>query len=768
MASGQTYAQRFPQSRPLEAQIDQAVSDARARGQHDVSISAAPGAEQIRGEFLRWLLLDAIPEPSLAIKRIALCNVTIVGAVDLAAAKLDFLPRFLGCTFDGEITLVNAEIIGFDLISSRAAGIMADRLTAKGSLEIRAGREGEPASGPAVIVGRLRLNGAKIRGNLNLRGSRLIGQVAGDGDRISVFADGLSVDSNVLLSGGTISTGEIRLNGATIQRNLDCSGARLVNHRGFSLSAAGARISGTVYLCHTQRWAGDDDCVPFVSEGCVRLEGAKIIGDFDCSGGHFTAGAFGLHDFQPGPGVNDLLYAIKASGLDVGAGVDFASEPDSPERFMVKGAIELINARVGGDFDCEGALFDFPGEEPLAADGITVTGKTSLTGLTTNGILRFAKANLKQGCYATELTFETDTPCHNLLREPNLARQALGTDACGIYAPGAEVGATFFWSEIRKRPDNAPGHYPLWLYLFGAKANAVEDDEQSWSIVDRFDVTGCQYSSISSINGDASWRLEHLDRQYALCLSQCRHRLAGRARGALARAHLVHQASSARCGDRAVQAATLHPARTDVPRRRIRKGSQQGPDPARAQQDALQRLRILPADLALAARRRHSLRSLAVPPDRHSRGVAGLQRRVLRARLPRGADRQREGAAEGGARRDPARAAPDLQRVDLCGRHLGADRGFQPKEKLDGRAAERAIDGTADAFGLAACRGAGMGKPARLGRADPDRVQYFLRLADDDAVCGRRVGTAADRAGGLRAGFLLRRESFARPQIALQ
>jgi hypothetical protein len=77
------------------------------------------------------------------------------------------------------------------------------------------------------------------------------------------------------------------------------------------------------------------------------------------------------------------------------------------------------------------------------------------------------------------------------------------------------VGGEFLWKNIRKISN--PCKNPFWLYLGGAMAHELKDEEDSWTNVDRFDVTGCEYKTISELTEDqASWRLRELDRQYAL------------------------------------------------------------------------------------------------------------------------------------------------------------------------------------------------------------------------------------------------------------
>jgi hypothetical protein len=496
----------FSQLLPLEQVVWSALRDAMGAQKRTISIAPAVDLDPtITAPFLRWLLLEAMPASQLPIKRFELQAETIPDLLDLAGTSLGILPRFVNCRFAAGIDLTDATIIRFDLISSDTTAILADRLTAGGSLVIRASGEGSSLR-RSVVSEQIRLCGAKIRGNLDLRGCDL----AAGRKPIPLFADGVVVEGNALLSDQFRAVGEVRLNGSHIHRNLDCSGASLCNKSGYSFTAAGARIDGSVYLCHTQPWVTYPDPIPFTSEGTLRLEGAKIDGDLDCGGGYFTATAFLVEDWKPESDSGTDLYAIEANGLEVRADLNLS------EGFHAKGVITLIGATVGGDFICSSGFFDFPGEEPLVADGTTVSGTTFFShGARTNGILRFVQASLQQGLEVDNAVFDVTGESHHWLPEENTYIPQLGGHACGFYAPSAVVRGMFLWQNVSKFSNGEPSKNPLWLYLFGARADAVEDDRSSWEVLDRFNVTDWVYGSISTLTGDIRWRIDQLDRQYA-------------------------------------------------------------------------------------------------------------------------------------------------------------------------------------------------------------------------------------------------------------
>jgi hypothetical protein len=502
----------FSQPTLMEQHIDARLRAAPRDGRGMFSVDAGGLSPEISGEFLRWLLLEAIPELDGKVSLVELKRITVTSVVDLEGAKLAAQVRFVACHFREKFNLNDASVIGLFFISGRARQIEADRLNASGSLEIRKSVTPEEDTGGFEIDYRLRLCGADIRGNLDLRGCRMHGERRAGEDRIPLFADGLTVKSNVLLSDGFKANGEVRLNGAKIRRNLDCAGASLRNAEGYSLSAAGAAIEGTTYLCRTPDRVREAERRPFVSIGTVRLEGAKIDGDLDCGGGKFVACPF-LTRRQPPPAAErEWLYAIRANGLTVGADLKLTSS--GAATFRVRGAISLINATIGDDFECVGGVFDLPGEEILVADGITVGGTTFLTDAKVNGLLRFPQASLKEGIYANRMTFDAQPPLRDWFGDDNVSRRTLGRDARGLYAPQANVGGSFIFRDARKRVPELPLTTNVWLYLRGAHTNTVRDDAQSWQLLDHFEIDGARYETLENPD-DFGWRIAELDRRYA-------------------------------------------------------------------------------------------------------------------------------------------------------------------------------------------------------------------------------------------------------------
>ena len=493
-------------SRPTEDALRRALDC--ARNDRDDSVCVHADVNPVVGaDFLRRLLVEASTAPEPRITRFVLWSATIDGWLTLEGTELKLTPSFVQCTFDTGINLTDATVVGFEMIGGSVPMVHADRLTASGSVLLRKALADptyghpQPAPGlaPIAITKQVLLCGAKIHGNLDLRGSQLGDPNTAHNDPCCVLADGIAVEGNLLLGDGLRSTGEVRLNGCEISRNLDCRGANMTNPGGRSLSAAGGHVHGSVKLIEH---CGEK----FTSTGTFHLDGAKVDGNIDATAGEFTAGRFAASHPLAANVSSDQTDALTGDGLSVGGDLLFK------DGFRATGAVNLINARIGGDFNCGDCCFDLPGEEALTADGITVNGATFLNnGARTNGLLRFIQANLSQGFFIDGAVFGCEGEYNNYLGENNVSASELGNNVCGIYATGATIGGTFLFRGTSRW---GTGTRTVWLSMEYATADIVEDDQDSWDAAHRINVIGCNYKSILAVTKQLDRRLCRLDREY--------------------------------------------------------------------------------------------------------------------------------------------------------------------------------------------------------------------------------------------------------------
>ncbi len=469
--------------------------------------------------LVRWLLLDAMPALGGKVSRLEIARARVDERIDLIGARLTLTFSFGGCTLAG-IDLTDSTAIGIEIIGGSIGFVRADRLSMTGSLLLRGVRE-DPAwrRRPPAGAGRtlsipqgILLSGAKIHGNLDLRGAHL-GPLDGMEYNacVALLADGLQVDGNALFSDGFSATGEVRLNGSRVGRSLDCTNGKLSNPGGFSFSAAGAHVDGSVFLCAAGGAA-------MTSIGTVRLDGAEIGGHLDAHGGTFTATAFHRQGWQRiGGGADNKadLDAFVAIGTNISGSFVCRS-------VTARGQVNVMVAKIGGDMIFTGALLHFPGEEVLFADSVTVLGAVYLDNARTSGLLRFVQANVRQGFYCDDMQLDIGGVRQGWAICDGAVAVELGPDVCGVYASGAKLGGSFIWKGVTRRGNARASHRQCWLSAPGAAITEVADDPASWlNSLDRIDLTDCTYASVgtyarpSNLTDQIKWRLYVLDREYA-------------------------------------------------------------------------------------------------------------------------------------------------------------------------------------------------------------------------------------------------------------
>jgi hypothetical protein len=157
----------------------------------------------------------------------------------------------------------------------------------------------------------------------------------------SSLAGGMSADRAIvhgpLFLRPIVSEGAIRLPGARIEGNLDCEGAKL-RAKGDALNADRAQVDGSVFLRGSFK---SEKAVCFESEGAIRLVGAEIGGVLDCSGAKLKG--------------KDV--ALSAAGARIGGGVFLNGGLDSEGMisFESEGPICLHGMEVGWNLMIRGA-----------------------------------------------------------------------------------------------------------------------------------------------------------------------------------------------------------------------------------------------------------------------------------------------------------------------------------------------------------------------------------------------------------------------------
>lgn len=221
-------------------------------------------------------------------RRIEILGAWVQGRLNLVDAAVPTSLWFYRCVFDTTPWLDGARIVGsIGLPGCLLPGLRAEAATVEGDVSLGAG---------CTIRGSVRLARATIGRDLDC--ARLLLRAA-DPDpmfkRRPLVADGARIGGNVVLGDGFEAEGQVRLVGARIAGHLRVGRASIGGNlcpsgvRGAAFKLDGVRVAGSVFLDGGLAVAGR-----------VRLQGAHIAGDLDCSGALFDKIGDASWDDAPG------------------------------------------------------------------------------------------------------------------------------------------------------------------------------------------------------------------------------------------------------------------------------------------------------------------------------------------------------------------------------------------------------------------------------------------------------------------------------------
>ena len=249
----------------------------------------------------------------------------IPDALDLEGCRVDCDLSLFACRFDRPPNLRSATLDGLYLNGSSLPGLGGDRLNVKGGVFLRG----------VTAEGEMRMLGAKLGGDLDCSEARFAAETDAAGTPGVAFgADRLDAAGGVVLERVT-AKGAVRMLGAKLGGDLDCSEAR------FAAETDAAGTPGVAFGADRLDAAGGVVLERVTAKGAVRLLGAKLGGGLDCTGARFAAET----DAEGTPGD-----AFSADRLDAKGGVVLRD-------VTARGAVRLVGARIGGDLSCDGATF---------------------------------------------------------------------------------------------------------------------------------------------------------------------------------------------------------------------------------------------------------------------------------------------------------------------------------------------------------------------------------------------------------------------------
>lgn len=226
---------------------------------------------RIRAEFLSFLARGGDDAARVVGRRLQIVGACIVGRIDLADATVPMSLWLYRCLLSTAPRLGGAHVRGsLTFADCSVPGLQAEACRIDGHLALSAG---------CSVEGELLLTRARLGRDLNCERMRMH---ASGPLEYKLVADGARIGGDVILSGGFEAAGEVRFVGARIGGDLRATDARMMavidasDARGVALNLDRSRVGGSVRLN-----AG------FAAAGQVRLQQARIEGNLDCTGAAF-------------------------------------------------------------------------------------------------------------------------------------------------------------------------------------------------------------------------------------------------------------------------------------------------------------------------------------------------------------------------------------------------------------------------------------------------------------------------------------------------
>jgi hypothetical protein len=282
----------------------------------------------IRAELIRWLCVDHEVVRTIDPRGLRVHASRIVGEFDLSYVSIRFPLDFERCVFNAGIDLRYLKVAALNLSGSQVQSVNAEGAIVAGDIFMGEGFHAR---------GEVRLLGAQVSGDLECSGGTFENPTgkALSADRIKVIGD-------VSLTNGFSAQGEVRLLVAQIGGTFNCSGGSFQHPKGLALNCDSAEVKGSVFLKEG-----------FSSEGGTSFLGARIGTNFDCGGGVFK---------------NPSALALTLDHTQVTGSIFLR------KGFSAEGEVWLYGAQIGSNLDCNSGSFKNARGRALTADSIRIEG----------------------------------------------------------------------------------------------------------------------------------------------------------------------------------------------------------------------------------------------------------------------------------------------------------------------------------------------------------------------------------------------------------
>ncbi|MFD5091344.1 hypothetical protein ACFWMR_12135 [Amycolatopsis thailandensis] len=361
-------------------------------------LSTITKEHRIRADVIRELLMGR--HGQLDPHGVRVRGASIVGKLDLDGIDTAVGLELTGCSFTEAITARGAHLSRLRLAASRIGALEAEGLRLDGDMDLdRVRLTGQNATiwlydariggtlrcqwmhadyskTPALAADRLQVDGSVLlrgarftgsgqRGAVVMLGARIGSQFAAEGMHATnsngpaLNVDGLQVDAGVFLTDarftGSGQRGAVVLLNAHIGNAFHASRVHVTNSNGPALNADGLQVDASMLMKDAWLTGGDE-------RGAVSLLGAHISGQLNVCLAHVTN--------SNGPALNADTLRVDASMLMRGARFTGSGQ---------RGAVVLLNARIGSQFAAEGMHATNSNGPALSNDGLQVNDNMFLT-----------------------------------------------------------------------------------------------------------------------------------------------------------------------------------------------------------------------------------------------------------------------------------------------------------------------------------------------------------------------------------------------------
>jgi len=319
-----------------------------------------------------------------------------------------------------------------------------------------------------------------------------------------VLADNLVVHGNLFLRDGFECGGTVRLHGARIHGDLDCSRAVLSNKDAPEAAKEPVTINfQSAYVKGSVSFRGAN------SFGTVFGVGAKIDGDLVFDG----ARLYGTDLKEP-----TGRWAAICDGATVGGCVHLT------KGLECVGMLGLKNARIQGDVVCgEAQVRNYAGEMAFVLDGASVqgdllfhpgfvaVGKVRMLGLVARNIAMLRGSFSRSQQFPEAILVGSSEFNTIMIREPFVADGSVAIVNSTVQTTFDCNGGSFRCEEapalnlqgtkVRGTLSLNPGSFTGGLHLSGASAVAYADNKNTWPAPGQLSMAGFQYEAIVGIKG---------------------------------------------------------------------------------------------------------------------------------------------------------------------------------------------------------------------------------------------------------------------------